>query len=298
MATLFVTLFILVFVGAAALFFVFSQYKKTLREAKNYERGLKMVPMFIHLPPASEDLEKGSRDERDFTEEVLSEAQVMYNIIASTATKGFKNRIYGQRHISFEIVAKGGLVHYYAVVPIVLIDVIKQAIAAAYPAARLEEVSEHNIFNQAGKMSGVIGGEFTLKKPFVYPIATYQESKRDASRALLNALSAASREDGAAIQIMIRPARDGWVRSSTDKVKQLKDNKGGGGGALDMTKGIAQALWKPPESSSEKKSDEAQKLTNLEQSTIDAIEEKTRYPAYETLVRVVVSSNTTSRSQG
>ncbi|RYX79560.1 ATP-binding protein [bacterium] len=297
MAALFATLFVLIVVGAAALFFVFSQYKKTLREAKNYERGLKMVPMFIHLPPASEDLEKGGRDERDFTEEVLSEAQVMYNIIASTATKGFKNRIYGQRHISFEIVAKGGLVHYYAVVPMVLIDVIKQAIAAAYPAARLEEVSEHNIFNQAGKMSGVIGGEFTLKKKFIYPIATYQESKRDAARALLNALSAASREDGVAIQFLMRPAQEGWVRTSVDAVKKIRDDKGKSGGlGVTGAKGAVELLWKPPEAKQDKKPEEKQ-LTALEEEMIKAIEEKTRYPGYEVLVRVVVSSNTTEHSQ-
>ena len=182
MAGVLIAAFVIIFLSTAVTVVVFSQYKKTLRDAKNYERGLKMVPMFIHLPPSSEDIDRGSRDERDLTEEVLSEAQVMYNIIASTATKGFKNRIYGQRHLSFEIVAKGGLVHYYAVVPIVLVDVIKQAIAAAYPSARLEEVTEHNIFSEAGKMSGVIGGEFALKKKFVYPIATYQETKRDAAR--------------------------------------------------------------------------------------------------------------------
>lgn len=297
-AGIFVSLFITVFIGAAVIFVVFSQYKKTLREAKNYERGLKMVPMFIHLPPSSDDIEKGSRDERDLTEEVLSEAQVMYNIIASTATKGFKNKIYGQRHISFEIVAKGGLVHYYAVVPLVLVDVIKQAIAAAYPSARLEEVAEHNIFNQAGKISGVIGGEFTLKKKFVYPIATYQESKRDAARALLNALSVATREDGVAIQFLIRPAREGWVRASVDAAKKIKDDKGKTKGlGVKNAKGMAELLWKPPEASDEKKPEDRQ-LTSLEEEAVKAIEEKTRYPGYEVLVRVVVSSNTTEHSQG
>ena len=143
-----------------------------LREAKNYERGLKMVPLFIHLPPTSEDVNGSNRDERDLTEEVLSQAQVMYNIISSTATKGFKSKVYGQRHMSFEIVARGGLVHYYAVVPLVLVDVIRQAVAAAYPSARLEEVTDANIFSKVGKMSGTIGGEFTLKKSFVYPIST------------------------------------------------------------------------------------------------------------------------------
>ena len=297
-AGVFIAAFVTIFVGTALIIVVFSQYKRTLREAKNYERGLKMVPMFIHLPPSSEDIERGGRDERDLTDEVLSEAQVMYNIIASTATKGFKNKIYGQRHISFEIVAKGDLVHYYAVVPIVLVDVIKQAVAAAYPSARLEEVAEHNIFSQAGKMSGVIGGEFTLKKKFVYPIATYQETKRDAARALLNALSAATREDGVAIQFLMRPASEGWVRGSIDAAKKIKDNKSKAKGlGLGGASGMAELLWKPPESSGDKKPEDKQ-LTSLEEETVKAIEEKTRYPGYETLVRVVVSSNTTEHSQG
>ncbi|MDB5177366.1 MAG: hypothetical protein JWN75_1034 [Candidatus Saccharibacteria bacterium] len=298
MAGVLIAAFVTIFGLTGLIIIVFTQYKKTLREAKNYERGLKMVPMFIHLPPSSEDIEKGSRDERDLIEEVLSEAQVMYNIIASTATKGFKNKIYGQRHLSFEIVAKGGLVHYYAVVPMVLVDVIKQAIAAAYPSARLEEVSEHNIFSEAGKMSGVIGGEFTLKKKFVFPIATYQESKRDAARALLNALSAASREDGVAIQFLLRPANEGWVRSSIDAAKKIKDDKGKSKGlGISGAGGMAELLWKPPESSDEKKP-ESKQLTSLEEELVKAIEEKTRYPAYETLIRVVVSSNTTEHSQG
>ena len=298
MASVFIFIFVATFVGGAILVIAFTQYKKTLREAKNYERGLKMVPMFIHLPPSSEDTEKGARDERDLTEEVLSEAQVMYNIIASTATKGFKNKIYGQRHISFEIVAKGGLVHYYAVVPVVLVDVIKQAIAAAYPSARLEEVAEHNIFSQAGKMSGVIGGEFTLKKKFVYPIATYQESKRDAARALLNAMSAATREDGVALQFLIRPANEGWVRSSIDAAKKIKEDKAKSKGmGIKGASGMAELLWKPPENPGDKKPEERQ-LTSLEEEMIKAIEEKTRYPGYEVLVRVIVSSNTTEHSQG
>jgi hypothetical protein len=144
-----ITTLVIILVVAGILTFAFMQYRRVLREAKNYERGLKMVPLYIHIPPVSDDMVTNGRDERDLTEEVLSQAQVMYNIIASTATKGFKSRIYGQRHVSFEVVAHEGLVHYYVVVPVVMIDVITQAVAAAYPSARLEEVSERNIFNKA-----------------------------------------------------------------------------------------------------------------------------------------------------
>ena len=165
-AGVFISLFLITALVIGGATVAFLSYRRTLREAKNYERGLKMIPILIHLPPASEDIAGDNRDKRDLTEEVLSQAQVMYNIIASTATKGFKSKLYGQRHMSFEIVARDGLVYYYAVVPTVLTDVVRQAIAAAYPAARLEEVAEHTVFSQVGKMSGTIGGEFTLKKSF------------------------------------------------------------------------------------------------------------------------------------
>jgi hypothetical protein len=298
MFSIIVTVFIVLVIAITLFAFVFIQYRNTLREAKNYERGLKMVPLYIHIPPSSDDLESNGRDERDITEEVLSQAQVMYNIISSTATKGFKSKVYGQRHLSFEIVAHEGLVHYYAVVPIVLIDVVKQAVAAAYPSARLEEVEERNIFNEAGKISGTIGGEFTLKKSYVHPIATYEESKRDASMALLNALSTATREDGAVIQLMFRPAASTWTRNSIFSANKIKKDKGirpVGLGGMFNPRSLMEALWRPPEVKETKP--EEKQLTSLEQDVISAIEEKTRHPGYEVLIRVVVSSNTAAKSQ-
>ena len=299
-----VTTFIIVFGSAGLiliiLFVAFIVYRNSMREAKNYERGLKMVPILIHLPPASDDIDGGGRDKRDLTEEVLSQAQVMYNIIASTSTKGFMSRIYGQRHVSFEIVAREGLVYYYAVVPTVLTDTVRQAIAAAYPSARLEEVSEHSVFSKVGKASGTIGGEFTLRKEFIYPISTYMESKRDASRALLNAVSSAGREDGVGIQFLIRPAYEKWTKRSISAAEQIVKNKGekkNSGGSGLSARDVMQALWKPPEASDKKEFQAEKPLSAVEQAKVDAIQEKIRYPGYEVMIRVVVSSNTAARSQ-
>jgi hypothetical protein len=279
---------------SVALYGVYWQYRKILREAKNYERGLKMVPLLIHLPPSSDDLEVGGRDSREVVEEAISQAQIMYNIIASTATKGFRSHLYGQRHLAFEIVASKGLVHYYLVTPLVLMDVVKQAVLAAYPTARIEEHEEHNVFNAAGKISGTIGGELTLKKEFSYPIATYQETKRDAMQAILNALSSLQREDGAGIQILLRPANDKWTKSSISRANKIRKEKGQSTGLMSM-KDVAGALWKPPEAKEPKP--EEKQLSTLEQATVDAIEDKTRHPGYEVLVRVIASSNTAAKSQ-
>lgn len=69
MAEALITGFVVIVLAITAGLIVFSQYRKTLREAKNYERGLKMIPMYIHIPPASDDIETGGRDERDVTED-------------------------------------------------------------------------------------------------------------------------------------------------------------------------------------------------------------------------------------
>lgn len=278
--------------GAVGYFY----YRKILREAKNYERGLKMVPMLIHLPPISDDIEVGGRDTRDVTEETISKAQVLYNIIASTALpKGFKSNFYGQRHIALEIIASKGVINYYTAVPVGLIPVVEQAITSAYPSARLEEVEEHNLFNEAGKISGTIGGELILKKNFADPIATFQESKRDSMQSILNSLSTLSKDDGAGIQILLRPAYDGWTKNALSIASKIRKDKGKKGGSALSWRGVGEALWKPPEVKEVKAEDK--QLTSLEQAKVDAIEEKTRHPGYEVLIRVVASSNTSARSQ-
>lgn len=275
---------------------IYIQAQRRIREQKNYERGLKMVPLLIHLPPPSEDTDIAGRDVRDLVDENISKAQVIYNIIASTVQKGFKARLYGQRHFGFEIIGAKGFVHFYAAVPLSLVEVVKQAVVSAYPTARLEEVAEHNIFSPIGKVSGTAGGELNLKESFAYPIATYQDLKRDAMQALLNSMSTLDKEDGAGIQILMRPADPSWRKAAlgvASKKRKGEHGKKGGEQFFGYLKQMAVAFVKPPEAKDKSGKD----LSNLEQATLDAIEDKTRHPGYEVLIRVVVSTNVSHRAQ-
>lgn len=297
-ALLFILAF-LVIVGAIAGPIIYLQTRRQRRDIKNYERGLKMVPLLIHLPPTSEDTESNGRDVRDVTDENISKAQIIYGIIASTLQKGFKAKFYGQRHFAFEIVASKGFVYFYAAVPVALTEVVKQAVVSAYPAARLEEATEHNIFNKVGKLSGTVGGQLNLKESYAYPIATYQDVKRDAMQALLNALSTLDREDGAGIQILMRPADPVWRKNAIEaanKKRKGDSSKKGGEQLLGLGKDIATAFVKPPEAKGGDK-DNKKDISGLDQALIDSIEDKTRQPGYEVLIRVVVSSNISQRAQ-
>lgn len=274
---------------------VYFEARKTFREQKNYERGLKIVPLLIHLPPPSDDTEINNRDVRDVTDETISKAELIYNIIASTVKPGIKSAFYGQRHFAFEIVGSQGFVYFYAAVPMALLDVVKQAVNSAYPTARLEEVAEHNIFSPVGQVSGTLGGEMTLKESFAYPIATYQDLKRDSMQALLNSLSTLGKEDGAGIQILMRPANPSWRKTAQNLAsRKRKGHKGLSTGAL--LKDLLVAFHKPPEGSKDNNESKSE-LSNLEQSTLDAIDEKTRHPGFEVAIRIVASSNINQRAQ-
>lgn len=298
---LFLFILLILFLAALVIVPVAVIYsRRQAREQKNYERGLKMVPLLIHLPPISEDTDANGRDVRDLIDENVSKAQVIYNIIASTYQKGFKRKLYGQQHLAFEIISSQGFIYFYATVPIGLVDVVRQAIVSAYPAARLEEAEEHNIFNVSSKSSGITGGELVLKESFVYPIATYVDLKRDAMQSILNSLSNVSKEDGAAIQIMLRPADPSWRKKAHEVAAAKRKGEDGGGtkakAAAGLFKDVGTALYKPPEAK-EGGGDDRKPLSDYEQSVLNAIDDKTRYPAYEVLIRVVASSNVMQQSQ-
>lgn len=280
-----------VFFGLGLALFAFLAYRRVLRRAKSIERGLKMVPLLIHLPPPSDDVEIGSRDQRDVLREKISQAQVLYDLIAGTAQGGFKSSFYGQRHIALEIIASNGLVHYFAAVPIALVSVVEQAIVTAYPGARLEEVEDHNIFNPQGRLSGTMGGELTLRHQAAYPIATYETMERDPMEALFNALSKIKPGEGAAVQVMLRPARSTWTKAS----KQLVDRKRRKHKGMEITPmSVAKAAVKAPKDPG--KAPEMP-LSKLEEDVLQAVEQKTTHPGYEVLIRVLTSSPNVARSE-
>ena len=270
-----------------------------LRKSKRYERGLKMVPLLIHLPPSTDDIESNGRDKRDIAIEAISKSQVMYSILASTVTKGLKTKLYGQRHFSFEIIAKDGFIKYYAIVPAVLTETVKQAIQSAYPTARVEEKREENIFAPRGTVENIAGAELTLNKDSYLPIATYEDTKRDASMAILNALSSVKQDEGASVQILFRPAQKNWSEKAKEHIENISKGKastksvGAGIGTLAMD--VLRAPWEvPPE---HERHEVTTQISGVKQDEITAITNKMRYPVYETLIRVVASSDTRPRSE-
>ena len=290
-------IFLLVALGALAAVAIAVIVAK-LRKAKKYERGLKMVPLLIHLPPQTDDINsENGRDKRDIANEAISKAQVMYSILFSTITKGLKSKVYGQRHFSLEIIARDNRIRYYAIVPAVLTETVAQAIQSAYPTARIEEKREENIFKGGAGLEAFAGAELSLNKEGYFPIATYEETKRDGQMAILNALSTVSHGEGAAVQILFRPAQKKWstkAKKYMENVHKGKSTSGFAGVVGNFALDVIRAPWEPPEAHEK---EERNPVTNVKQNELEAITNKLRYPAFETLIRIVASSSSSARSE-
>ena len=272
----------------------FFLYRLQLNRAKAIERGLKMVPILIHLPPPSSDAAVGNKTMNDIMKESVGQASTLYSLVAGTAKLGFQSKFYGQRHISLEIVASGGLVYYYVAVPVALAGTISKAVLAAYPGARMEECEDHNIFGSDSRLTGVMGGELVLRADYAYPIATFAEIERDPLESILSTMAGIGKENGAAIQVLVRPASSSWVRNSARLASRLRQRRSGSSDFSPI--GLLRAAVRTPADPG-RPVEHGGSLTNLELSRIEAIEEKTKYPAFEVLVRIVVSTRSVSSSQ-
>ena len=303
----------------AAMIFVVVRILKQKRKAKEFERALKMIPMLIHLPPSTDDIQGGGRDERDVNDEAISQATIMYTIISSTLKKsGMKTHVYGQKYFSFEIVAVDGFVKYYAVVPAVLTETVKQAILTSYQTARLEETEVENIFSRDGMDDSggtgdqynaenfVAGGELVMKKEVEYPILTFQEMKWDAQLALLNAFSKVRIGEGLGLQVMFRPLDSGWSKNAETKIKNIKSGKKGFGSkgsnlptrVLYLLTDLIRAPFEVPDEHKKDKDEQNPELSQRKQEEIQAIDVKAKFPAFECLIRIVAHSKSKARSEG
>ena len=265
LATFLVLAFIAVAAIGAALFARRSQH------AKDIERGLKMVPLLLKLPPAEED--ESQRDDREKIKENISKAEGIFTLLSGLATK---RKLYSQRHIAFEIVARGEQIYFYVGVPAALTSAVEKALVSAYPTIQIEQASEHNIFSQQGKLAGVVGGELNLTQKNIYPVQTYKTLEFDPMSGMIASLSKLTQDEGAAIQIMIRPAPAKWAKGAREYAKGLLNpQRAKSNDPMHIATQIAKAPFSTPDwQAKEQMHDPTKQADTIDQKQAQAIEER------------------------
>ncbi len=199
--------------------------------------------------------------------------------------KGWKSKILGQDWFSFEILCEEKLITFYVSCPVEKRELIEKQITAIYPSAILEEVDLPNIFPEKCEVAAASLG---LAKSSVYPIKTYKALEVDPLNSITNALAKLSEEEGAGIQILIRPASDFWRKQAEKRIKELQEGKKPKKFSLgESIITLGKSLAAPPSS---KEGEKIYQPTPIEEEIIKAISEKSAQVGYETLIRIVVAS--------
>jgi len=305
--TIFMIVIFLVVVGVIGTI-AFFVYRKILRHAKEVERSLKIVPLLIKLPPTEKN-ESTNRDSREMTKENIARAEGVFNLLTgmgSTRIKkltdllfgisAMKRRLLGWRYVSFEIIADSDQIYFYVGAPISLVSMIEKALLAGYPDIQIEAQEDHNIFSQVSKIDGVAGGAIVMTGDSHYPIKTYKHAEFDALSGILSSMSKLGPDEGAAIQILIRPVRKKWNKQAKGIAKSHLHPKDEKKGALGEIGELAKKPYSNPQSDQNKSAADKQPDA-IDQQKSQAVTEKIGGPVFETMIRVIASSESQQRSK-
>jgi len=277
----------------------FFWYRTISRRAKDIERSLKMVPLLVKLPP--QEMSEDSRDTREVIRENISKAEGVFNLLSGVATK--KASFYGKKYMSFEIIAEGKMINFYVVVPVSLLSAVTKSLTSGYPDIQIEKAEDTNIFSAHSKIAGVQGGELELKKESFLPITTYKDSDSDAMSGILSGLSSLGDHEGAGIQIMIRPTRKDifgqeWSKQAFTRAKQVldPDKKDKAGKFMDVFTYVLKAPFRSS-SDSESKGGSDKQPDAIDQQKAELIQQKAKSPVFETLIRIIASSDNPNKAK-
>ncbi|NQV12917.1 MAG: type IV secretion system DNA-binding domain-containing protein [Parcubacteria group bacterium] len=280
--------------GVLALLFLVGLilFLRSIRIRNMLPRSLNMVTLLIRAPrevkPVTEEAKKEEK-------EIVSVAEQMYANLHTTGIGRSKmfSWLWGRNHITFEIAALEGKISFYVTAPRRLKDLVEKQIHSQYPKASIEEQGDYNIFQPNYKTKG---GYIKLAKRSFLPIKTYQKLESDPLNAIANSLSKVQEDEGAAVQILFRPAKASWVNKGRSAARKMKRGKKSieeiQGGVVGGAIGTVVHATRPTAEKKEQGQSAHQMLTPETEETCKAIDEKVAKLGFEVLIRVIVSAAT------
>lgn len=189
----------------------------------------------------------------------IDTAEQMFSSFYSLKKSGFFSFLDIEDVIAFEIVGKKADIRFYVSAPARIKDMVEKQIYGYYPQADIKTVEEPNIFTETGKVAFCA----LRQKDYPYqPIKLYKELPTDSMNAITSALSKMGEGEGAMIQILIRPAGGKWKKEGKSYVSSVKKKEAS------------------PEKASFK----------IDAKVLERIDDKCSKPGFETVIRIVVSS--------
>lgn len=279
---------------AVAALAVFGVVRSRLRKKYQTESAFKRVVMLVTVP--KEQAEKGESGQQEKSlQQVQEKIAVMENIFVSVgglrAERGLKSWLLGREDaVAFEIVAQHGLVSFYIAAPRDLKDFMEQQVQAQFPHAQVEEVPDYDIFLPQGS---VAAARLIFKREHYYPFKSYKNIESDPLNALTNALAKIDKNDGAAIQVVVRSAKGEWRKPAVALVREMHKGKTLAEAMAATTFfGMLGAMFKSVEPKKEGEPKKEHRMSAQEEEMVKAIDEKVSKLGLDVAVRVIASAGT------
>lgn len=174
-----------------------------------------MSSLRVLIPKKDSDLDEKKETVKDSKEQISLMEQLLSSL-NSIYSKKLRQRFLGQDYISLEYVTDGKEILFYVMTPKKYRVLVEKQITAIYPDALVEETIEVNVFKNK---KIVKAANIKLKKPYYYPIKTYQKLESDPMNNIVNSLSKLWEDESAVLQIILKPVEDSW----RDKVSKIDE---------------------------------------------------------------------------
>lgn len=290
--------FAMVMSGSAVVVVVmvaFRIFRAHVRKKYQTDASFRKVVMLVTVPKEAQEKGESGKQEKSVSE-VQEDIAVMEAIFATigglTAQRGLKPWLLGRDDsVSFEMVANDGLVSFYIVAPHTLKDLMEQQIQAQFPHAQVEEVPDYNIFTPQGV---IVGTKLKFKKRIIFPIISYKKLDHDPLNSITNALAKVDKNDGAAIQLVVRSAKREWrkpavhIAQEVQKGKSLKEAMSGKNPFSGWGGSVVTGTPKEPE--------KEHKLSAMEEEMVKSLEEKAAQLGLDVTLRIVASASNTAKA--
>ncbi len=267
---------------------------------------MQMVFLRVMLPKKEGKEEKEAEGEqfgtsKDFIKNSGVMTQLLEALYAIISPK-IIDKITGQNFFSFEYAVVDSRIYFYVTTPYYLQEIFEKQITAFYPDACVEKVEDYNIFTEDSKQVATV---MKFAKPNFYPLKTYQRQGDDPINNILNAFSKLKEDEGAAVQIILRPKGDGWQKKGRKKAEKIfqGENKKSWLSYLNPIKFLGtliNILFHGPTAENLRENMDLEKgstrTTPLTDETVKAIEEKNTKPGFDTRIRIVTSASTKRRA--
>ncbi|MFA5086756.1 MAG: type IV secretion system DNA-binding domain-containing protein [Candidatus Paceibacterota bacterium] len=259
------------------------------KKKNNLKSSLDMSLFSIKLPK----YEKEGNEKADQKLMIGKMEQIFSNFLY-LESKGFASKFFGNKQRAvLEIASEfGGTdISFYIAVPNSYASTLPKYVEGAYPGAIVLKIPEdYTIFEPNANAAAAY---LRLKKSFFLPLNTYRKLDTDPMEAIANSLTNIESDEGAAIQIIVRPAAAELKYKGDQIISQVVSQGKDFNAALASVGGFSGFTSAPQPKELNQNQLKEKKIDDV---TVDALRTKLQKPFFEVNIRLVSSAKSANRA--